>query len=308
MTDKTEPEIIKNWEGEKTKPLVSICCIAYNHENYINEALDSFLMQVTDFPFEIIVRDDASVDSTAEVIKEYKKKFPNIIKPIYETTNQYTKGIKPFPVTYKNAVGKYIALCESDDYWIDKNKLQKQVNFLEKNSDYNFSVSSYHTIDEKKKIKLGESFRTKTNNLLIRDYIAKRFSQTSTFVFRNNFELPSWFSKIYANDQALLLLVTKDKKIKYHNEVFSTYRLHEKGIDTLYSNYSERNKKYILLLENIKSLTNDWKCKVIIIFKIHTTSIKNYSLKSRYEIILKGYTGFMNKIIVPLLNNFLNWI
>lgn len=117
----------------KTKdPLVSICCITYNHENYIRDAIEGFLMQETDFPFEIIIHDDASTDATADIIREYERKYPDIIKPIYQTENQYSKGEKVTLFTLKAARGKYIALCEGDDYWIDPLKLQKQINEMEK--------------------------------------------------------------------------------------------------------------------------------------------------------------------------------
>jgi len=113
-------------------PLVSICCITYNHENYIRDAIEGFLMQKTDFPFEIIIHDDASTDATADIIREYEEKHPDIIKPIYQTENQYSKGEKVALFTYKAARGRYIALCEGDDYWIDPLKLQKQITEMEK--------------------------------------------------------------------------------------------------------------------------------------------------------------------------------
>ena len=113
-------------------PLVSICCITYNHENYIRDAIEGFLMQKTDFPFEIIIHDDASTDATADIIREYERKYPDIIKPIYQTENQYSKGEKATLFTFKAARGRYIALCEGDDYWIDPLKLQKQITEMEK--------------------------------------------------------------------------------------------------------------------------------------------------------------------------------
>lgn len=117
----------------KTKdPLVSVCCITYNHENYIRDAIEGFLMQKTDFPFEIIIHDDASTDATADIIREYERKYPDIIKPIYQTENQYSKGEKVTLFTFKAARGKYIALCEGDDYWIDPLKLHKQITEMEK--------------------------------------------------------------------------------------------------------------------------------------------------------------------------------
>ena len=292
-----------------SKPLVSVCCLSFNHQKHIRECLDGFIMQKTNFVFEVLIHDDASTDKTAKIIKEYEDKYPDIIKPIYQTQNKYSKGIG-VTVTYNfpRATGMYIAMCEGDDYWIDPLKLQRQVDFLENNPDYNFSVSAYNTINDKGKIEIGESFKRKTDNLLIRDYIAKRFSQTSTFVFRNNFELPSWIAEVYASDQAMLLLIAKDKKIKYHREVFSVYRIHSKGIDTIYNNYFERNEKYIFLLKKIKLLTNDWKCRLIIDLKIHIVSIKNYSMDTWFENIIKVYAGFLNKVVVRIINTFLNWI
>lgn len=113
-------------------PLVSICCITYNHEKYIRDAIKGFLMQKTDFPFEIIIHDDASTDATADIIREYEMKYPDIIKPIYQTENQHSKGKKATLFTFRAARGKYIALCEGDDYWIDPLKLQKQTRKMEK--------------------------------------------------------------------------------------------------------------------------------------------------------------------------------
>ena len=137
MFNKTEKEIMKNWVGDISNPLVTIKCITYNHEQYISDALDGFLMQETTFPFEVIVHDDASTDNTAKIIKEYEKKYPNIIKPIYETENQYSKHDESITRIINSKIkGKYIAFCEGDDYWTNSKKLQIQYDFLENNSDY----------------------------------------------------------------------------------------------------------------------------------------------------------------------------
>ena len=117
----------------KQKPLVTVSCIAYNHEKYIARALDSFLKQKTDFPFEIVIHDDASTDRTAEIIREYAEKYPDIIRPMYQTENQYSKGISNISgaFNFPRAEGKYIAMCEGDDYWIDDTKLQRQADYME---------------------------------------------------------------------------------------------------------------------------------------------------------------------------------
>ena len=111
------------------RPLVSIHCLTFNQAPYIRQCLDGFVMQKTNFPFEAIVHDDASTDGTAEIIQEYAEKYPNIIKPILEKENQYTKigfsGIEKLMAEKEQ--GKYIAICEGDDYWTDPQKLQNQI-------------------------------------------------------------------------------------------------------------------------------------------------------------------------------------
>lgn len=122
---------------KRKNPLVSICTITYNHSQYIKECLDGFLMQRTNFQFEVLIHDDASTDGTEEIIREYEAKYPEIIKPIYEKENQWVKGRRGSMVfNLPRSRGKYIALCEGDDYWTDPLKLQKQVDFLEANEEY----------------------------------------------------------------------------------------------------------------------------------------------------------------------------
>ncbi|WP_289105393.1 glycosyltransferase [uncultured Bacteroides sp.] len=121
--------------GKKESPLVSIRCTVYNHEPYLRQCLDGFVMQKTNFAFEAIVHDDASTDNSAEIIREYAEKYPDIIKPIYETENQYSKQDGSLDrIMNEHTHGKYVAFCEGDDYWTDPLKLQKQVEILEKNS------------------------------------------------------------------------------------------------------------------------------------------------------------------------------
>lgn len=128
------------------KPLVSIFTLTYNHALYIRQCLDGFIMQKTSFSFEVIVNDDASTDGTTDIIREYESKYPEIIKPVYHDENLYSKGEYGFWKRYclPRARGKYIALCEGDDYWIDPLKLQKQVDFLEVNREYSMCCTDYY--------------------------------------------------------------------------------------------------------------------------------------------------------------------
>lgn len=151
MINITQELVMQNWNGET--PLVSVCCITYNHEPYIAQTLDSFLMQKTEFPFEVLIHDDASTDRTADIIRKYEKKFPQIIKPIYQKENQYSQGKRDISATWNfpRAKGKYIAMCEGDDYWIDENKLQIQADFLENNPEYGMCYTNFNLVSEKSK-------------------------------------------------------------------------------------------------------------------------------------------------------------
>lgn len=117
--------------------MVSICCITYNQEEYIRDALDGFLSQETDFSYEVLIHDDASTDGTADIIREYARQYPEIIKPILQTENQYAKGLTNVSGTYNfpRAKGRYIAMCEGDDYWTDPHKLQRQTDYMEAHPD-----------------------------------------------------------------------------------------------------------------------------------------------------------------------------
>ncbi|WP_111709644.1 glycosyltransferase family 2 protein [Lutibacter citreus] len=137
-------------------PMVSVVCFVYNHEKYIKDALDGFIMQKTSFPIEVIVHDDASTDSSALIIKDYEEKYPEIIKPIYQKINQYSieKGIVS-EICFNKAKGKYIAMCEGDDYWTDPLKLQKQVNALEVNPDIDICSHASIIFNDDKKENVG---------------------------------------------------------------------------------------------------------------------------------------------------------
>ena len=130
------------------KPLVAIKCYTYNHVEYLADALEGFIKQKTNFPFVAIVHDDASTDGTTNIIREYAEKYPDIIKPIYERVNQYSKKDNSLIRIMEEAIAttgaKYIGMCEGDDYWNDPHKLQKQVDFLESHPDV---IGCYADVD-----------------------------------------------------------------------------------------------------------------------------------------------------------------
>lgn len=180
----------------KQAPLVSIVTLAYNHGKYIRQCLDGFVMQKTDFPFEVIIHDDASTDDTAEIIREYELKYPEIIKPIYQKENQYSKKV-PIGATYlyPKAQGKYIAECEGDDWWTDPYKLQKQVDFLESHPDYLLCSTCYSTY----MMKDGSSRRVgsygKGRDITLSKLMKKNQIGTLTVLYRRDV-LDSYLSEV----------------------------------------------------------------------------------------------------------------
>lgn len=234
MIDRTEQEIMKNWKGDITKPLVSVCTITYNHEKYIAEAIDSFLMQETDFHFEIVIDDDCSTDNNAQIIKEYADKFPNIIKVNLREKN--VGMMANFIANMKRTQGKYIALCEGDDYWTDSLKLQVQVDFLEKNEDY---VYCFHDIDlyidtEKKFIKNRSSHHNekfKGDTYYPERILSSRFSfNTLSLMFRNIVTIPSCFSKLPYGDKSLEKLFAFYGKGYFIDKSRGVYRVHQNSV------------------------------------------------------------------------------
>lgn len=157
MLQKTESEVVKNWVTARSRPVVTIACLTYNHEDYISQALDSFLMQETTFPFEIIINDDASTDQNPSIINNYAEKYPSIIKPIFHEKNQYSISKRvSIDFIFGEAKGDYIAFCEGDDYWTDTTKLQKQYTILENNRQLNMCLHFASLLDQTTQKIIGE--------------------------------------------------------------------------------------------------------------------------------------------------------
>ena len=216
--------------------MVSICCISYNHENYIREAIESFLMQKTNFKYEIIIYDDASPDNTSTIIREYANKYKDIIKPIYQKENQYSKGVIVSQITYKKAKGKYIILCEGDDYWTDCNKLQKQFDFLENNPSYIATAHWCEIVDRYGNISNDyphkyKVFNFKNNIYTLEDYKKNIIpGHINTIMYRNIYlEHKYDYEKMYlasklVGDRTTYLILSLLGKINVMNEFMSCYR------------------------------------------------------------------------------------
>ena len=190
---------MRSWNGSGT--IVSVVCITYNHERYLGDALNGIMAQNTTFPFEVIVHDDASKDGTAKIIRAYQSQYPQIIKPIIQTHNQYSKGgFKPAHFAAKSSLGRYIAICEGDDYWLDENKLECQVAALEENSDVDLSFHAAYVLNaESSEMQLswlyGEDGRLYLDTLL--NSRIGSFAPTCSYMFRRRVfdEMPAWFIK-----------------------------------------------------------------------------------------------------------------
>lgn len=233
--NKPEQITIQQWDNE-TRPVVSIACLAYNHDKYICDAIEGFLMQETTFPVEILIHDDASTDKTADIIMEYETKYPHLIKPIYQTKNQYSRGNSPARINRNRAMGKYIALCEGDDYWTDPLKLQKQANFLEENEKYSMICSNYSIVDENKEmIDLWAWKGDKTHPHITQKVILERYTpKLLTVLIRKrcleNID-PEYSNYNFPNgDVAMFSAVTKFGPCYFMNEITGCYRKNPNGI------------------------------------------------------------------------------
>ncbi len=216
-----------------TRPVVSICCITYNHARFIRECLDGFLMQETSFPVEVVIHDDASADGTADIIREYERRYPRLINPIYQEENQYSKGISPIVNhVLPRATGKYIALCEGDDYWAAPDKLQTQVDFMESHPTYsacfhNASVR-YEGDPEKSHVLIRDPPKS---TYTVRDLATGNVVPTLSVLFRSNlFVFPDWYKRMPIGDWPLHVLNAEHGPFRYIDRVLAVYRVHGSGL------------------------------------------------------------------------------
>lgn len=196
MYNKYEQYITKTWNLQKyTKPLVTIRCMTFNHEQYVASALEGFLKQKTSFPFVIFIHDDCSTDNTANIIKEYKRKYPNIINSVLEEENQYSKNDGSLSrIIKENIHTKYVALCEGDDYWIDENKLEKQISYLESHPEFSFSITNGKVLDvntgEYESIFANEKekkFGSSNQVISLANCASLMFPPTASYVYKYDF-------------------------------------------------------------------------------------------------------------------------
>ena len=288
----SEEEIIERWDN--TLPLISICSITYNHENFVSETLDSFLMQESAYPYEILISDDCSPDKTQDIINQYVKKYPNIIKSNLREKN--VGMMVNFIENIARANGKYIALCEGDDYWTDENKLQKQVDFLEKNDDFVITYSNTQAFNENGLLEKnygGSSFDLSKENL--QKCIA---ISTPTVCFRNlsilkEFPQEGLTSKF--GDLFLWSILGNYGKGKYLPNIKKTmYRVHDGGV---FSKQSQAHRRSMWLMTAFSLY--------MYYYRIKNQELSNYFLKQviKSGIGIIGTKEFLKMILRKFVRN-----
>lgn len=213
------------------EPKVSVVCMTYNHVRFIRQALDGFVMQKTNFPFEVIIHDDASTDGTADIIREYAKKYPDIIKPILQTENQWSRGVGiASNFIWPKIRGQYVAKCDGDDYWTDENKLQKQADFLDQHPDYSIchcAVTIFWDDNSRPEVVWPKCKKDRTlDDLLYQCDIAN-----CTVMYRWVDPAKSWpATTLYPGDWFMHILHAQHGKVRFFPEVVARYRRHPRGI------------------------------------------------------------------------------
>lgn len=281
---------------------VSVLCTVYNHEKYLRKCIESILHQKTSFNFEIIIHDDCSIDSSRQIIEEYYNKYPSIIVPIFEETNQYSKG-KRILIDFMvpKIKGKYFALCEGDDYWIDECKLQKQYDFMEENQEYSLCIHNSIVVDVKDK-KIRKIITSRRDSDILCEQI---ILGGGGFLATNSIFAPSYYAKKLPNyfentslDYIWQIYLSSQGKTRCFKEFMSAYRT------SVPNSWSQRMKKNITMKINflnqvcdkLKEINKYTKEKYSDSFEkaILLNKIKTYELQNNYKELRKEpYRSFI---------------
>ncbi len=286
-----------NWTTDEPVR-VSVCCITYKQEQYIAQAIDSFLMQKTTFPFEILIGEDCSGDGTLAILTQYQTRYPKLIKLIISKNNVGANNnlLKVF----NEAQGEYIAVCEGDDYWCDDDKLQMQCEHMENNSICFFLVHPAYSVIDDKKIKTVWPCQSKQNIEFVLS--AKgQFSPTSSYFFRKKIIdfLPEWFSTAPVGDYYIEAIASSLGQCHYINEYKSAYRM------TAKNSWSEKLKKDKTGLHTVKTYEKNIEClkKLIKILPRYEKNINDKISHAEYACAL-GYLDGKNYLCFKIhMNN-----
>lgn len=281
--------------------LVSIRCLVYNHEPYLRQCLDGFVMQKTNFKFEAIVHDDASTDNSAAIIREYANKYPDIIVPIFEQENQYSKHDGSLSkIMNEHMRGKYVAICEGDDYWIDPYKLQKQVDFMDDASDYSLCFHANYILNQNIIHEIHrynyDNFNCSIEDMILMggEYMATSSILVRSDIFKVDISNLKWYNISPAGDNVLMLLSALNGKVAYFDELMSVYRC----LSGPLSWSSKINKSFLFRCSHfVKTF------KVYYFFNKDTDYAYSKVIHKRMFILLKG---FFSRELKRLMSNIRN--
>lgn len=260
--------------------------ITYNHEAYIAEAIEGVVMQKTNFPFELVIGEDFSTDNTRAICIEYQKKYPDIIRLRLPDKNQGM--MLNWINNIESGLGKYIALCDGDDYWTDPYKLQKQVDFMEANPDFALCAHSVYTLMCDK---LDENIEMERDILTTEDIILKDWGLLTASIFfrKEAHHTPDWYYTVKNGDFALQLIVSLSGKIKFLPEYMAVYRQHLAGMSSTLKPLNQM-AWMVYLLNKFDKYTNRRYKKAIKerirrMYKVQIYYAKGYSLRKAAAVL-----------------------
>ena len=236
--------------------LVTIASTTYNMEAFIGEALDSWLTQKASFQYDILISDDGSTDGTCDVVRRYMEKYPNIRL----ISSGHIGKMPNFIRSLKESKGKYVALCDGDDYWIDPFKLQKQFDFMESHPEFSACFTNSYVLDTvtgEKKIAKTQLWDEATTEGLLKhrdnDNVQMSPGHTSTYFYRNQFlrDYPEWMYGDVMTDFPLYMLISRYGKAKFINDVTSVYRHRPEGISSKNFSFEKGIRRRIFVYKNV---------------------------------------------------------
>jgi glycosyltransferase involved in cell wall biosynthesis len=311
----SQEEVMADWTN--TTPVVSVICFTYNQEKYIHDAIRGFLIQKTKFAFEVIVHDDASTDSTSQLVQAYVETYPKIIKPIFQEENQYSKSPNSIvPLATDGAVGEYLAFCEGDDFWISPEKLQLQIEFLQKHQKQNICFHNSHSGCTEKQIPRFQTSRRKTfiypssssiispEEVIIGDggYIPSASIVVKRAALNN---LPKWYGNCPVGDYFLQVLCSHPDGALFLPQLMSFYRVGAVGSWSATMKAEEtRVLVYKKMAESLdimdRHLENEYApsiARMQINGVLHLLSDRKLSLSSKVEILELAPKSYLLSIL-----------
>lgn len=307
---------------ENSEYVLTIYCLVYNHAKYVRNTLEGFVSQETNYKYEVIVHDDASTDGSQEIIREYAEKYPDIIKPVFQKENQYSKKVGIYKTFISPMIsGKYVAICEGDDYWCDNNKLQKQIDYMENHPECSLCVHNTEMIKENGK-GLGILYN---NSKKEEDYTVQEIIEcgggglfhTSSFMYVKELrdDRPRDFKMSGAGDYPLAIYLATRGNVHYFPQIMSKYRVNAVGSWTSKNTDNDVHEKTAILhkseLDRLDDLTDHKYTDSFTIAKDRITYkdlVKKKKLgtilsekKYRYFLFEKGFVKCMRTILKILL-------